>query len=350
MSTNKMQIQDEYNNIYHPETSADIVIYKNSNIAEEIELLSDSVLNNTNEFNNHNSDVNIHTTNAERIAWNNAKDKVDAIDDGTIKTNMNADMLDGKHADGTLATNEKVNLVTAINEVFTSVSNGKSAIANAVADKGGVADENMTFDELSQAINGIQTGINTDDATATSGDILADKTAYSQGKKIAGTIAKKEAATITPTTADQVIGSGVYLSGDQTIKGDPNLIAANIVQGKSIFGINGTATIESLGGAKSLFLGVVVPPDEESKTVTIPFDWSRMEFITAIGNGGSYLTNSKNYVNPNQGMYLSNKSSAKDWINSLLSINGNELTFYPYSPEKGNSTSFSCFIYADVRP
>lgn len=48
------------------------------------------------------------------------------------------------------------------------------------------------------------------------------------------------AATITPTTTNQTIPSGKYLTGVQTIKGDANLVAANIASGVSIFGVVGT--------------------------------------------------------------------------------------------------------------
>lgn len=48
------------------------------------------------------------------------------------------------------------------------------------------------------------------------------------------------AQTITPTTSDQTISSGKYLTGTQTIKGDANLKAANIAEGVSIFGVTGT--------------------------------------------------------------------------------------------------------------
>lgn len=47
------------------------------------------------------------------------------------------------------------------------------------------------------------------------------------------------ATTYTPTTADQTIASGKYLTGVQTIKGDENLVGANIVYGSSIFGVAG---------------------------------------------------------------------------------------------------------------
>lgn len=50
---------------------------------------------------------------------------------------------------------------------------------------------------------------------------------------------KKAAATYTPTTTDQTIAAGQYLSGAQTIEGDANLVAGNIKHGVSIFGVSG---------------------------------------------------------------------------------------------------------------
>lgn len=83
-------------------------------------------------------------------------------------------------------------------------------------------------------------GIDTSDATATAGDILSGKTAYVNGEKITGSIASKSTTTYTPGTSDQTIASGQYLSGDQTIKGDSNLLASNIKSGVSIFGVSGS--------------------------------------------------------------------------------------------------------------
>lgn len=58
--------------------------------------------------------------------------------------------------------------------------------------------------------------------------------------KVTQDIPTKGAQTYTPGTANQTIAAGQYLTGPQTIKGDPNLIPANIKKGVSIMGNIGT--------------------------------------------------------------------------------------------------------------
>lgn len=58
------------------------------------------------------------------------------------------------------------------------------------------------------------------------------------------------AQTITPTTTNQTISSGRYLTGNQTILGDTNLVASNIMSGVSIFGVTGT--LEPGGNLRTL--------------------------------------------------------------------------------------------------
>lgn len=83
----------------------------------------------------------------------------------------------------------------------------------------------------------------TSDATAQAADVRNGKTFYADGAKGTGSMTEKAAATYTPTTSDQEIAADQYLAGKQTIKGDPDLVAANIVYGKEIFGVNGSAQI-----------------------------------------------------------------------------------------------------------
>ena len=82
--------------------------------------------------------------------------------------------------------------------------------------------------------------LNTSDATATSSDILLSKTAYAKGEKITGTIESLAEREWIPTIEDISIPLGKYLSGNQTLKGSPNLSPENIKKGVEIFGVTGT--------------------------------------------------------------------------------------------------------------
>lgn len=80
--------------------------------------------------------------------------------------------------------------------------------------------------------------INTNTGVVTSGVATAGYLDSSAAKTLQ--LTTKSAATITPSTANQTIAAGQYLTGIQTIKGDANLIPENIASGVSIFGITGT--------------------------------------------------------------------------------------------------------------
>lgn len=58
------------------------------------------------------------------------------------------------------------------------------------------------------------------------------------------------ATTITPSTINQKIPLGRYLTGNVTIAGDADLVASNIKSGVNIFGVTGTYT-----GAPSILMG-----------------------------------------------------------------------------------------------
>lgn len=54
-------------------------------------------------------------------------------------------------------------------------------------------------------------------------------------------LSTQAAQTITPTTTNQTIASGKYLTGAQTILGDANLVPESIVENITIFGVTGNA-------------------------------------------------------------------------------------------------------------
>lgn len=65
-------------------------------------------------------------------------------------------------------------------------------------------------------------------------------TAGNSSVSLTASVTTKAEATITPSTSNQEIAAGTYLTGKQTVSGDANLVAANIKQGVSIFGVNGS--------------------------------------------------------------------------------------------------------------
>ena len=71
-------------------------------------------------------------------------------------------------------------------------------------------------------------------------------TAGNSSVSLTASVTTKAAATITPGTTAQTIASGTYLTGTQTIAGDANLVSANIVSGKSIFNVSGSAQIPQI--------------------------------------------------------------------------------------------------------
>jgi len=77
---------------------------------------------------------------------------------------------------------------------------------------------------------------------AVAADVLTGKT-FSNGTSsgIAGAMANNGAVTIMPGTTDQTIAAG-YHNGLGTVSGDADLVAGNIVSGKTIFGVSGSAS------------------------------------------------------------------------------------------------------------
>jgi hypothetical protein len=96
-----------------------------------------------------------------------------------------------------------------------------------------------------------------------SGNVVTTPVGYvkSERKTTVGTA--EPGATITPGTADHVFPAGTYLTGALTVKGDADLVAENIAEGKEIFGIAG-----SFKGGSSMDFYKCASVDATAKTWT----------------------------------------------------------------------------------
>lgn len=180
------------------------------------------------------------------------------------------------------------NVQDAIDELFTSASNGKELIADAIAGKGVPTSANDTYATMAGNIEKIETGIDISDATLTSAsELKKDIVAYtktgarvvgilgqgtvnnpnisvsSAGKITASTsytsgiigsstkssthqLSTQVGTTITPgATQKTAVATGKYTTGPVYVAGDSDLQSSNIKSGVNIFGVIGNYTGET---------------------------------------------------------------------------------------------------------
>ena len=78
--------------------------------------------------------------------------------------------------------------------------------------------------------------------TVTAG-YVSGGTASNSSVSLTASVTTKAAATLQPGTSAVTIAAGTYCTGAQTIPAEPNYLASNIVSGKSLWGLNGSAQI-----------------------------------------------------------------------------------------------------------
>ena len=183
---------------------------------------------------------------------------------------------------------------TEVDELKKSVADGKTLVANAISGKGITTAKDAPFATMATNIGNIKVGIDTSGATATTGDIIAGKTAGVGGAIITGTmanngaisqslgingsytipagyhngsgkvtqsIATKGAETFTPNDTTQTIAQGRYLTGAQTISPVPT-------ETKTVTAGTSASTVNRTSG-KYMTAVTVNPTPSQSKSVTL---------------------------------------------------------------------------------
>ena len=130
----------------------------------------------------------------------------------------------------------------------------------------------------------------------TTAGYISSGTAGNSSVSLTGSVTTKAAATITPSTSNQTIASGTYLTGTQTISGDANLIAENIKKDVTIFGTTGTYEGSGGGGGgdSKFVTGTFTTSSSTSTngTINVPYTGSGYPImLVIIVEGGIYNSN-----------------------------------------------------------
>lgn len=203
-------------------------------------------------------DVGISTGSGDNYILNIGEIKLDSTTKG-LKLSFFAD----KSSSGNVTINNNYNLLNANKSPIKNLKSGVPYTViydggtNFFLASGGTDEVSFTSDKLLEGYTA-----NNSDGEKVSGS-MQNNGAVTQNMSINGhitlprgyydsvnvnqSIATKESSTYTPGTTNQTINGNQYLTGAQTILGDGNLKAENIKKGVSIFGVNGSVTLESLG-------------------------------------------------------------------------------------------------------
>ncbi len=167
---------------------------------------------------------------------------------------------------------------------------------------------------------------------ATADKVLSPYTVTTDAGQITGTIPSKGAQTYNPSTVNQTIPLGQYLSGNQVILGDSDLVSSNIISTANIFEIQGSATIESLGGRKFA-----------TNTVTATAGYNNFTY----SNGSGYSTFSYYIIvsglsfTPNLIILQCYDNFNYDYLTIYSSASQNPIKVASFNMSKGNNSTTS---------
>lgn len=183
------------------------------------------------ELDTHTANDTIHITSSERSGWNAARTHAaSAHAPASAEENVITSIMVNKKPLTPSSKTVNITIPTKISELDDdsditgsisminteitvlkkSVSDGKSAIASAITNRGVPTESDASFETMAGNISEIASGTDTSDATASASNILYGKTAYSANGKLTGTMSNYSNSVQTVTPGASQTGTATF--------------------------------------------------------------------------------------------------------------------------------------------